>query len=94
MCNIGRKWHLTQLIQDFFKDSLIGELDQPVALLYHVYYGSRQDSVSEGNNRAPTFIFFPGFTRVSQMLSVPSFQEKHLNGCAGVRLFRQEVGPE
>ena len=47
MCNIWWKRHLSELVQNFFEDSLIMELDQTITILYNINNLSSQNSIAK-----------------------------------------------
>ena len=78
MGNIGWKRHLSQLIQDFFKDTIIGEFDHPVSILYNIYYFSYKKPVTEADLRT-RFCFLARFHQCFPHIICISFQKKHFD---------------
>ena len=60
MRNIWRQRHLSQLIQNLFKNSVIMELNQTVSFFYYIHDFCRQKPVSE-HKFCARFCFFPRF---------------------------------
>ena len=48
VCDIRRQRHFTKLIQNFFKNAFIVELDQAVSFIHDIDYFACQNSVSKG----------------------------------------------
>ena len=60
MRDVRRKRHLTELIQDFFKNAFIGEFDQAVSFFHHAHNFTDEKAFSKidpGTDAA----FFAGF---------------------------------
>ena len=82
MGNIGRQRHLSQLIQDLLKDSLIGKLDQAVSFLHHVDDLPFQQPAAKGNPGAHSG-FLSWFYQCFPDVVFPPFQEEYLDLCLG-----------
>ena len=78
MGNVRRQGHLAQLIQNFLKNTVVGEFDQTVALIHYVQHFSHEKTVAEGNLRARLCLFARFHQRLPH-ISFSAFQQKNLD---------------
>ncbi len=83
MGNIGRQRHLSQPIQNRFKNSLISKLNQPVALFCNFQHFSRQNPAAKKNFSARPCLFSRFYQSFPNII-LSSFQQQdfHFSFCA------------
>ena len=85
MGNIRRKGHLPQLIQDFFKYTLIRKLDKTISLFHYIKNLSYEKPVPKADLCAG-FCLFPRFYQSLPDIVFLPLQKEDLNACIGAHL--------
>ena len=89
VCNIRRKRHLAESVQDFFEDSLVLKLHQSVPLIENVEDHSLQAPVAE-SYPGSRFQFLSRPYKCLPPVGTKSFQQQDLGVCSRVFLCAQE----
>ena len=88
--DIRRKWHLSQLIQDFFKNPLIFESDQTVSFFYHPDHFRFQKPVSK-NQTCSRFHLSSRLHQCFPDIILFPFQKKYFHLCTGSFLLSDQT---
>ena len=80
MCNVRRKRHLPKLIQDFFKNSFIMELNQTISFLHYINDFSYKQSISEAD-LCSRLCFLSRFHKCLPHIIFLSLQKQYFNFC-------------
>ena len=91
VCDVRRQRHLSQFIQDFLKNALVGKLDQAVALLHNVTDLAGQKSLAEIDSGSD-LAFFSRFDQGLPDIVFFSLEQKNLDLCLSAFLHAIQSG--
>ena len=91
MSDIRRKRHLAQLVQNFFKNSVILKPDQPVSFIHHINNLSFQESVAK-TDPCPRFRLSSRLNKSFPHIILFPFQKQNFDLCSCFFLCSDQAG--
>ena len=91
MGDVRRKRHLSQSVENFLENPLIGKLNQTVPFIYDIHHRTRQQPFAKGNDRTDLCLFPRLYQGLPDIILTP-FEEQDLDLRLGAFLYPKQSG--